>query len=255
MSGFRALIDRRYLPTFLLWRARREKGNLEVSLQDGTRLFIRGGTTDYFTAMEIFSHHQYVFSQTDSLRDATTVIDLGANVGFSLLYFAHLCPKARIIAFEPHPDHAAQVRKHIEANGLAGRVTLHEAAAGTERSQMHLSNQGAGSAVIASGGEGTLAIPVLDFFAEAPSGPIDLLKIDIEGSEYGIFADPRFVALSQRIRCIALEWHHCYVLENGKATDGQQWVTQRLKSLGYTVENGHTEYGIAGMLFACRTTR
>src|SRR6516165_5292425 len=46
------------------------------------------------------------------------IVDLGANVGYSCLWWANLCPNAEIEAFEPHPIHAELLRWHIRKNGL-----------------------------------------------------------------------------------------------------------------------------------------
>ena len=41
-------------------------------------------------------------------------------------------------------------------------------------------------------------------------------KIDIEGAEYDILADPRFDGVAARTRCIFLEWHHRELHQSGR---------------------------------------
>src|SRR6185436_1504795 len=42
-----------------------------------------------------------------------TVLDIGANVGVTALYFARLFPNAAIYAFEPAPDNFAILQKNV----------------------------------------------------------------------------------------------------------------------------------------------
>ncbi len=55
-----------------------------------------------FVAMylDIFGHEGYKF-ETKKLEPY--IIDCGANIGLSLIYFNQLYPNAKIIAFEPDP--------------------------------------------------------------------------------------------------------------------------------------------------------
>src|SRR5262249_62206976 len=50
---------------------------------------------------QIFVREIYRFESSD---DAPFIIDGGANIGASVLYFKKLYPKSRIIAFEPDPE-------------------------------------------------------------------------------------------------------------------------------------------------------
>lgn len=267
MRKFRDYLTSASRTPFLLWRARGEKGSLEVVFKNGLRLALRGQTNDYHTAMEIFCADQYVFPETVTLENVRQIVDVGANVGYSLLYFAHTFPEARITAFEPHPQHIAQIHQHLRANRLQDRITLIEAAAGTEPTTAFLYDEGAGSAVQSQGGGSrTLPIPIVDWFDHLPTGAIDLLKMDIEGAEYPLLSDPRFPAVAARTRCIVLEWHRSVVMEyhcpeksggdpRVTITDGHDWCTKRLRGLGFEILEGAVQYGSAGTFWAYRPDR
>jgi hypothetical protein len=47
-------------------------------------------------------------------------------------------------------------------------------------------------------------VDVVDIFDELSDRAIDILKIDIEGSEHPLLADPRFAKL--RVRFLVMEW-------------------------------------------------
>ena len=74
---------------------------------------------------------------------------------------------------------------------------------------------------------------------------IDILKMDIEGSEYEILADERFADLD--IGAIVMEWH----TPPGE-TRGKAWCDDRLRALGYEVEDIFNKPSY-GMMWARRT--
>jgi FkbM family methyltransferase len=53
-------------------------------------------------------------------RDAEVVIDVGAYVGFYAVLAGLANPRSRILAFEPMPDNAERLKRHLELNGLKG---------------------------------------------------------------------------------------------------------------------------------------
>ena len=73
---------------------------------------------------EIFRVNQYIFS---SKTDAPFIIDCGAHIGMSVLYFKQRYPHAQIIAFEPNPQTFQILKQNIKQNHLQG-VQLVEAA-------------------------------------------------------------------------------------------------------------------------------
>src|SRR4051794_1523575 len=64
-------------------------------------LFVRRNTTDMWTFDQIFVDHEY--RCIDHLKNIRTIVDAGANVGYSSAYFLSRFPDVRIIAVEPDP--------------------------------------------------------------------------------------------------------------------------------------------------------
>ena len=103
------------------------------------------------------------------------------------------------------PTHVAQIEKHLTGNGLRERVELVAAAAAT----------GDGTAVFQDAGPETrpsedgegVEVALVDWFERLPEGPIDVLKMDIEGGEIPLLDDPRFAAVAARTQVFVLEWH------------------------------------------------
>ena len=76
---------------------------------------------------EIFIKKHY---QCD-FESRPVIIDGGANIGLAVLYFKHIRPQARIIAFEPNPESFSLLKKNVEQNHLSD-VNIINAALGAE---------------------------------------------------------------------------------------------------------------------------
>jgi hypothetical protein len=69
---------------------------------------------------EIFLRTQYSF---ESAKDQPLIVDVGSNIGLSILFFKRLFPAATIIGFEPDPAAFRLLRRNVDANRLRD-VTL-----------------------------------------------------------------------------------------------------------------------------------
>ncbi len=228
------------------WRVGGNRGEIKIELRDGTRIVIRGGIEDHWIASEIFFDRQYEPPIPVPLAEFEVVVDVGANVGYSCLWFARACPQAQILAFEPVPAHLAQAELNLSLNGLTQRVDVVGAAACTAAGTVALEPAGAQSAVVSEVSPRSLSVPAVDWFSRLPSGSIDLLKMDIEGAERPLLADARFADAARRIRYVVVEWH-----DPGAGVEQKRWCRQRLREVGFDVVEG-ADYGVAGLLWGAR---
>jgi FkbM family methyltransferase len=194
---------------------------------------------DFGVAYEIFVLNLYGDEVGMDAAEVRRVVDLGANVGYSVLYWLARFPFCEVDAYEPHPGHARQAARNIGLNGALHRVKLNQAGAGAKARDANLSDRGSGS-TIGDGGE--LDIAIVDVFPDLLRAPIDILKMDIEGGEYELMADPRFEQISAR--AIFMEWHQ-------RDAMGLVWCRDRLQALGYRVVTA-TDDGGHGMITAIR---
>lgn len=117
------------------------------------------------------------------------IIDGGGNVGFASRYFADNHPGSHIVCIEPDASNAAQAR----LNNDAKRVTVLQAAIGSEASRGHILNSGAANNAYridrsAEGGIEILSInDLLQRHDPAVYVPF-IAKIDIEGFEAELFS-------------------------------------------------------------------
>jgi hypothetical protein len=100
----------------------------------------------------------------------------------------------------------------------------------------------------AEGAPGTIEVPMVDLFRYLDD--VALLKMDIEGGEWPILADPRLARAAPRV--IVLEYHaHCCPEPNPRVAAKRQ-----LEELGYLVEDSDTSVAPdVGLLWAWRPAR
>jgi FkbM family methyltransferase len=160
-----------------------------------------------------------------------TILDLGANIGmFTLLAARDLVPGGRVIAIEPNPAAAAVLRRNVLDNGLSN-VEIVEAAAGVcdGQTQLHLASHSLGASVFANGPKvETITVPTVNLRRVVEKlGEIELLKLDIEGSEWPIVFESG-VEMWRRIKKIAMEFH----LDSSQGKTKEDLV-RYLKDRGY----------------------
>lgn len=119
-------------------------------------------------------------------RRATRIFDVGANTGTYALTAAAINPRAAVLAFEPLPDMADQLRGDVRANGFAIEV-IEQAASdrnGTARFHMAADNS-IGSLHDLAPGQETAGFDVEVARLDRYDAP-DLLKIDVEEHEAAV---------------------------------------------------------------------
>lgn len=201
-----------YLPWLPLpWR-----NSTRAVLLQGMRepLHVRLGTSDWYVLEEVFLDKVYEPINQRKLRDVRTIIDLGANAGFTIRLWQMLYPGARIVAVEPDSKNLEMCKYNALENAGLGRLKLVRAcAAGTARSVFLDRSRGAWRFSVSDiGSPGAEPLPALTLpqILEtcAVDAPIDLLKCDIEGSEEELFADCG--AWIGQVKNMVVELHHPY---------------------------------------------
>jgi FkbM family methyltransferase len=146
-------------------------GNLRLTVPDAQAFL-----WDY---QELFYNEIYKFVADN---DTPRIVDCGANIGLSVLYFKSLYPKARITAFEADPKIFRYLARNLEANG-AHDVEKVAKAVWSEETTLSFSSQGGDAGRIDAGGDGHLVQVPTVALNQILSEETDLLKIDVEGAE------------------------------------------------------------------------
>jgi FkbM family methyltransferase len=185
----------------------------KVRLSTGEVFLIRRsrGWQDLGTLHEIFIEGVYADHPPIAGK---TVLDIGANIGDTAVYFAKR--GARVIAFEPDPQMCELARRNVEGNGLRADIRCAGVGGAAQTLALSATRDGADtlSATLFPGhvatdelhGE-TLAVQVVafaDILAEL--GAVDLVKIDCQGCEY-----PSLRSLTRadlrKIKHVMMEYH------------------------------------------------
>ncbi|ELZ86541.1 S-adenosylmethionine-dependent methyltransferase-like protein [Haloferax elongans ATCC BAA-1513] len=145
-----------------------------------------------------------------NLDRSDVVVDVGANTGTYSLAAAANAPSAEVVAVEPNPEVADQLRANVEANPFDDRIRVLECGLGhTDGTrEFHLSNYdelGSFSSAHASAWEAqvveTTPVPMrsLDSLVESDAvPPPDHLKIDVEGFGVNVLRGARRVLRTYR---------------------------------------------------------
>lgn len=164
--------------------------------------FIRPGTKDVSVALNNFVREEY--GAFGDLPDPRVLVDGGAYIGDTSAFFLSRFPGLRSIALEPMSDSLAQARVNLAPYG--DRVELRAAALTADGAPVRMSGVQTGAHI---GEDGDIEVPsqtipmILD---DLPEGRIDILKMDIEGTEGAIFANSPENWLD-RIGLIIVETH------------------------------------------------
>ena len=151
---------------------------------------------------EIFVDDVYKF------QPATTsphIIDAGANIGLSVVYFKREHPDCTIVAFEPDPSIFELLKLNV--GGYDG-VELRPAAAWIDDTELTFYSEGslAGSTEIDFNNKNRkTVVKAVRLKTELQKKPVDLLKMDIEGAENSVLFD--IEAELANIRLLFFEYH------------------------------------------------
>lgn len=111
------------------------------------------------------------------------IIDAGAHIGLSAAYFATKYPSATIYAIEPSPDNFELLKRNV---ARFPNVTCFQAAVWpTESESLSITNPDAAQFEykVAEGAGGIRGVTIPSLLRQAGFERIDVLKLDIEGSE------------------------------------------------------------------------
>ena len=118
------------------------------------------------------------------LKKSNTYIDVGANIGTTLIPAAKVVREGNAIGFEPHPKIFSNLKENIKLNNLSNKVELHNCALGNKRGELNFTSlrNDDSNKIIVSGKGISVPVNLLNDFATKYDN-IDLLKIDVEGYE------------------------------------------------------------------------
>ncbi|WP_162053119.1 FkbM family methyltransferase [Pontibacter pamirensis] len=153
----------------------------------GHTLYVHDYASYNLGSSELFGENIYKFTAT---HDKPYIIDCGANLGMSVIYFKNLYPNSEIVAFEADPHIYSFLKKNIDSFELTKTSCINKAVWNTSGSQLSfLSEGGAGGRLETISGEHKFVEVETVRLKDYLNKKIDFLKIDIEGAEYKVIED------------------------------------------------------------------
>jgi FkbM family methyltransferase len=187
---------------FLMWRIGSLPRYQKTSVHfNGYKLQVPDSLSFLFQVQEIFVNEFYRFS---AKTDSPIILDCGANIGSSILYFKSIYPKATITAFEADASIAQILETNLQANNVSN-VTVVNKAVWVHNNGIEFATEGSDGASVYGAGAKTL-VPSFRLKEELQKHPtIDMLKIDIEAAENDVIIDCKDEL--HRAQNIFLEYH------------------------------------------------
>lgn len=171
-------------------------------------IFCRPNTTDAQVLWDTF-YRKYHLSPI-SLSDNAIIVDLGANVGYTMVHFAYLYPMSNIYGVEIDEGNFFQAKQNLQP--LEKRAKIIHAAVWHENGK------------VVYGGDQEWGFRILDkndnmeikneveaktidsIFDEFNLTIIDYLKMDVEGAEGKILQNPE--KWIKKVKSIKIEYHY-----------------------------------------------
>jgi FkbM family methyltransferase len=194
----------------------------------GHRVAVRPRTSDIHAYYQIFLQREYE-PLVNAVRSGV-VIDCGANVGYTSVFFALRCPEARIVAVEPDSGNFDALAVNTAA---FAQITIYRMAIWSEECILYVDDERSRPGLewarsyspvrAAADQESVKGVTIGSLFGVYPSRTVDLLKVDIEGAEVEMLRDP--AEWSSNVNAVAFELHNRAAIELFEARFPQtEWM-------------------------------
>ena len=175
----------------------------------GNKFYLRGNTVDFAVFNSIFVSGEYDLKLDFEPR---YIVDAGANIGASALYFKIRYPEALLIAVEPEKSNFRLLKKNLNNYQKVG---LENCALWPDNRGLVISNPDAEKyafqMVEATGeAEAIKGITIENLFTRWHLPHVDLLKMDIEGAEKLLF-DAEDISWLKKVRVLVVELHESII--------------------------------------------
>lgn len=161
--------------------------------------------TDEVVIREIWTENVYEVDEGRFTKGGT-VVDIGANIGAFSVLAAHY-GAGKIIAVEPEPHNLAALKTNIQLNNLQNKISVVEVAVSDYEGNAVIGDDAGGATIKDEHTIGaTVPVTTLDaLFSSHNIESVDVLKVDVEGSEREIILGASRETL-QKCRYITMEF-------------------------------------------------
>jgi FkbM family methyltransferase len=179
-----------------IWKRLPVEGTFRVMLPDGHSFMYSAIANDKIARALFWRGLKSWECETISIftklaRKANLVVDVGANTGVYTMLACVANSQAHVVAFEPVPKVYQKLVEHIKLNGWEGRCQARNEAVsnsiGTIKMRVPFGDMPTSASIRIEGyrtrGDKLIDVPVTTLDTYFGNRPVDLVKIDVEGSE------------------------------------------------------------------------
>jgi FkbM family methyltransferase len=225
MIGWRWVITERILKRIGVREIRLTPKGLNRSIT------CRVATSDIYEYQHLLGSRRDTF---DLPLRPSVIVDAGANVGYSVMRFRLEFPDAFIIALEPEQANIVQFKKNCSGDK---NIVLEEKALWSTNARLRIRSLDADQNAfqVEEDPRGDIpAVSVSDLLIKYKLPRLDLLKVDVEGSEKIIFGHARVANWLQIVEMILIETHDHF--DSGCSQVVAQAVAALFESFGHRGE-------------------
>jgi FkbM family methyltransferase len=171
----------------------------------GREVVFRGDTDKGVMSHFFTPNYRILDSATNPVR---VIVDAGANIGIETLRFRHFHPEARIVAIEPDSGNFAVLSRNA---GTDGKIQLLNCGLWSHKCRLHIIPGDSAEGFRAEEVKGEPqpgdvdAISISSIMEAYALDEIDILKLDIEGAEYQVFAAADVKSWITRVKVLIFE--------------------------------------------------
>ncbi|MBC6112174.1 FkbM family methyltransferase [Pedobacter fastidiosus] len=207
---------------------------------NGISSFVRKKTSDSYVFKQIFLDQEYLpllkLIEQNKIS-VNTILDCGANVGYTTTYLIKAFPTATIYCIEPDFENSNCIKQNIKLNDLQNTTVINKGVWGKKAFLKITKDFRDGESwsfslveVKEERDSDVTAITLSQLINQYNIQTIDILKIDIEGAERYLFENDEETAFFlSRTKCIAIEIHDEY--------ESREMITSKLLKNGFKLQN------------------
>ncbi len=238
-------------------------GSITITNEEGKLLKINTNQSSYLTQLlfwEGYQQFEYTNIFTKLIKKLTVFYDVGSNIGYYSLLASMENPNIQVVAFEPASGPLHFLKKNVSTNKFSnikiedialseqtGTLTFYEI---QNKKYQYLEHNLAGESNAGSKTTGRNFVPTEvktisfdDYVTQNQQSPIDLVKLDTEGTEHLIMQHAHIVL--EQMKAIVI----CETLFNTIEADLEGIFT----TYGYEFFN-HTKSGLQQVSTITRST-
>jgi FkbM family methyltransferase len=182
----------------------------------GNNITLRPGKSDYAILNQVFVDNQY--DCFEFINKPEIIIDGGANIGLSVLYFKLRFPDVKIFCLEPEYENALLLKKNLSK---FKEIYVIQKGLWNISQNVFLNRGGCSADYFVTDVPTTTTISkipcvsISDLIGEYDIKFVDILKLDIEGAEKNILSSN--TEWLDKVGCLMIETHDRMIEGTGRA--------------------------------------